>query len=1183
MVHGLTHLREYWSSLVRRNRAKLLKIDVHTIQTLQLLAPGVSTKDRATAKGLVLGGVVFSNFTQSERSSIWKKMKKKDNIIPSLYTFFQNMRYLESCADCMKRLIGFSQYRTTVKSAMRGIFKPADPASGECLIQTSETGFRQYSDRQADHADLGYRQLWLYAMRHYPNLAKEPTSDDRVAKPSCEKADETALYDMAVLAQKLGFDSRQITNLINQSPDRQIARAALLKARKPDRYRYDSDSFESFISTMAGFFSRAVPIDHETTSEQIDGREVRLNARCGRPHAKAQKQDRQFLFIDSLHTNEFQTAGKISSLFVRRYVYISFFGKPQSSFMHGSTNAANDHLEPESCLSPLFVPLPEPGDATDENISHVPRSNGGHDGDRQRRGEARRERQEKHRRQRRQREHQQQRQRRRQNPSRIERRTSATSSVAADTAASIQSDVSSSTSQQSSPLLEEVEERMSLNYDEPVHYGAHEEASDEEAESEQIETQTDSLGQFPVDPETLGTDAGDYELPRTEEAHAAAEQAERERLVRETAEREAAEREAAERAEQERLAREAAEREAAEREAAERAEQERLAREAAEREAAEREAAEREAAERAEQERLARETAEREAAEREATERAEQERLAREAAEREAAEREAAERAEQERLAREAAEREAAERAEQERLPTREDLTSVTSGNQGETRGQTTQGERSPKRITQLNFAAALQPEDSGGVLTTSQIPNPRPLEAISEHVAPQFRDPVADIPATERKEGAPIPPLPTKCGTSSQEKQALPANHEGQHLEDHNQNDAAEHVDEDLLQMLQSQAEHRALGEQSADNGSRLETQPSQNTEQEEGGRVAQERATALAQLEAESYNNSAPPHDDGRGLSQSAELAAVPGAESMANRTPLPSKTDAVEQDLSDRLDKEATATEPTNVPGGSSETAAPLKGRQTPKTPSEQHRSRPPRPLGIKKAKEKVGKQSPYKRPAANTDASAHKIEKPGQHRRRPLERLTQLDFARLAENKGGELRPENLQGTSSTPQEVPSTEPTVGVNPNVNQNAIASRRKLRPRIPAGTIQGVSLVHHPPKLQHGTSSESIRIVFKARDEHGEWEKVIHELDVDPSDPSSVERVAKKDARNQKATFYDKDLRIITPAQCFHAAIEDGINTIFMTYGEELSVDEETVASVSRSLDADREREERAKRRRQ
>lgn len=188
---------------MRNNREKLLKIDVYTIETLQLLAPGVSTRDRTTVKGLVLSGAVFSNFTPSERSSIWKKMKKRDDVIPSLFTFFRNMGYLKSCADCIKRLVTLSKNRTTIKSAMRGIFKPADPESpesGQCLIQTSETGSRQYLDPQADHAELGYRQLWLYAMRHYPNLAKEPESEDRVAKPSCEKADETALYDMAILA-----------------------------------------------------------------------------------------------------------------------------------------------------------------------------------------------------------------------------------------------------------------------------------------------------------------------------------------------------------------------------------------------------------------------------------------------------------------------------------------------------------------------------------------------------------------------------------------------------------------------------------------------------------------------------------------------------------------------------------------------------------------------------------------------------------------------------------------------------------------------------------------------------------------------------------------------------------------------------------------------------------------------
>lgn len=1337
---------------MRNNREKMLKIDVHTIQTLQLLGPGVSTKDRTTVKGLVLSGAVFPNFTQSERSSIWKKMKKKDNIIPSLHTFFRNMRYLKSCADCMKRLVVFSKHRSTVKSAMRGIYKPADPASGECLIQTSETGFRHCLDAQADHADFGYRQLWLYAMRHYENLAKEPKRANLVAKPGCEKADETALYDMAVLAQKLGFDSPQITELINQSPDRQIARAVLLKARKPDRYRY-GDIFESLVSTIAGCFPQATPIDYHATSEHIDGREVPLDARCGHPHVEAQKQDRQFLFIDPLHTNEFQTAGKISSLFLRRYVYFSFFSKPQSSSLYSSTSAANGPLEPEQPLSPLFVPLSELGDAMGENTSHEPRSNEGQNQDRQRSRETRRER---HRREREQRQRRQQRQRRTRNPSRVERRSRTNSSMTSDSAVSVRSDASLNTPQRPSTLSEEVEDWMALDHDEPVHHGGDEGVTEENAESEQIEMQTDILGQFPVE-------AGipDCEQPRVEEAHAAAGQAEQERLARETAERaeqeqlarEAAEGPAAERAEQERLAREAEERvaeeraeqerqaqEAEERAAAERVEQERLTQEAAERAEQERqaregeekaaakraeqerqaqEAAQRAAAEQAEQERLVREVEERAAAEQaeqerlaEVAERAEQEQQAQEAAQkagakqaeqerlvRGAEERVAGERAEQERQAQEAEEKvtaerskqewlagEAAERAEKERRPTREDLTSITSANQEETTGQATQKDMSPRPITQLDFAAAQQPRDGGGMPATTLIPNRRPLEAISEHVAPQVHDSTTDISGTKRKEDVSLPPL--QDGPSRQEKQALPANHEGRagqgHQEDRNGDDAAEYVDEFLLEMLRNQAEHRALGEQSADNGSQLETEPSRNAEQEEGGRVVQERATALAQLQAETDNNSAPPVasgpltepsrritridlltarwrerrsqrdsdtmrlprnargyanqkqqrakpdrikkprlrdwpmqqekyapakqlqrkrkpskltpraanraamrtaavgsklDDGPDLSRSAEqLAAIPGAESTADWTPLPSEADvAAQQGQSDRPAGELTENERTNVPG-SPETATPTKERHNPKIPSGQYQSKPSGPLRIKKTKEKVKNQGPYARPATTTDVAANKTEKPlpEQHDRRdgPQERLTRLDFAGLIED---------LQHTSSAQQEAPSTEPTIGVDTNVNHEAIASRRKLRPRIPAGTTQGGGSVHHPPKLQHGTGTESIRIVFKTRNEHGEWERIIHELVVDPSDPSSVERVARKDARNQKATFYDKDLRIITPAQCFDAAIEDEVNTIFITYGEELSVDEETVASVSRSLDADRERGEQAKRRRQ
>jgi hypothetical protein len=64
-------------------------------------------------------------------------------------------------------------------------------------------------------------------------------------------------------------------------------------------------------------------------------------------------------------------------------------------------------------------------------------------------------------------------------------------------------------------------------------------------------------------------------------------------------------------------------------------------------------------------------------------------------------------------------------------------------------------------------------------------------------------------------------------------------------------------------------------------------------------------------------------------------------------------------------------------------------------------------------------------------------------------------------------------------------------------------------------------------------------------------------------------VERVARKDARNRNATFYDKNLRKLTPAQCFEAAIEDETNTIYMKFDGELVMDEETMTSIVRDIE--------------
>jgi len=51
------------------------KIDLDTVDALQLLAPRKSRYDAKTARGLILSGQVFAEFSDEERRTIWNRIK----------------------------------------------------------------------------------------------------------------------------------------------------------------------------------------------------------------------------------------------------------------------------------------------------------------------------------------------------------------------------------------------------------------------------------------------------------------------------------------------------------------------------------------------------------------------------------------------------------------------------------------------------------------------------------------------------------------------------------------------------------------------------------------------------------------------------------------------------------------------------------------------------------------------------------------------------------------------------------------------------------------------------------------------------------------------------------------------------------------------------------------------------
>lgn len=328
------------------------RVDQDTVDALQLLAPGKSRTDGKKACGLILSGQAFAGFSDEERRIIWDRMKDFDGLVPSLYTFFEDFKYLENCAHCVKRLFG--PLTESVWETMKSIFIPSSDSEAESIIQTSESTFRRQRATDLERLEMGYLQLWLYTMRHYPLMPPDlKKDDDLLAKPARAKADERTIYEMAELARRLGFESPEIDALIGSSPDYQIARAALLQARKPSRFRYHSQQFDILVSRIVDCFAEAVPDQPDMVHDLLADSTMKPRARCGMPTTRTHKQDSPLLFLDRLHADDVGVTDMITSFFVRRCVYFAFFGKPARRGPPDSDLTGNS--PGDMPWSPLFV------------------------------------------------------------------------------------------------------------------------------------------------------------------------------------------------------------------------------------------------------------------------------------------------------------------------------------------------------------------------------------------------------------------------------------------------------------------------------------------------------------------------------------------------------------------------------------------------------------------------------------------------------------------------------------------------------------------------------------------------------------------------------------------------------------------------------------------------------------
>lgn len=326
----MDHIHTIWKKIFGESTMAMQSTDNDTVRALELTCPKYSPADRRNVRLLLEKGQIFRGIDLSEREHLWKNLMRVDCIIPSLFSFFEDAKYLLPCARNIKYIIG-SQNEMTIYRALQRCFHQVEdsPAQTQLIVEKEEAVYEIKATPLTleERFDIGRRQLWLYAMRHFAQVAPPSASSGewRIASVGSEIANESVLCGFASLACRLGFRNDDILRLKQRSPEREIACRALLQARPPGMYKYDGNSFESYLDQMEKFMNTAERRHGQPDETDIwrDGGETRH--RCGCPGRDDNQINKKYLFHDKILQPHSPAEG-VTSLFVRKCVFLAFFG-----------------------------------------------------------------------------------------------------------------------------------------------------------------------------------------------------------------------------------------------------------------------------------------------------------------------------------------------------------------------------------------------------------------------------------------------------------------------------------------------------------------------------------------------------------------------------------------------------------------------------------------------------------------------------------------------------------------------------------------------------------------------------------------------------------------------------------------------------------------------------------------
>ncbi|EMC97300.1 hypothetical protein BAUCODRAFT_130484 [Baudoinia panamericana UAMH 10762] len=253
MIHYLNRMLQQWTNIVGELDPSL--VTPQTVTSLELRVPALSIGDQSFIRR-VLGFAEFEDpgtqryqgiLSQDEREGLMRRLQTCSRIL-SFRSFFEDTYFLEICHNAVRWLVPQTGSRTS----------------------SFETSLRDCYHGPENDFRVSYIEIWLYSMRHFPELTGHVSGRPRKERggaelmrrgPSAERRQAFAAF-----AQQHGFQPAHPTTANPILADVETA---------PGRPAYSTDATD-----------------------------VPVRARCNRPFQRSFEADRRYLFPTCLYSKQ---------------------------------------------------------------------------------------------------------------------------------------------------------------------------------------------------------------------------------------------------------------------------------------------------------------------------------------------------------------------------------------------------------------------------------------------------------------------------------------------------------------------------------------------------------------------------------------------------------------------------------------------------------------------------------------------------------------------------------------------------------------------------------------------------------------------------------------------------------------------------------------------------------------